>query len=80
MNLQIRDPRARELAERLAHKRKITLTEAVITALQSELSKEDEPEPPLQDRVAKIVDRLHAMKGNHGRVMTKDEIAEMWGH
>jgi antitoxin VapB len=80
MNLQIRDPRARELAERLATKRNITLTEAVIIALERELSREDEPQLPLQDRVAKIVDRLHAMKGSHGRDMTKDEIDEMWGH
>jgi len=80
MNLQIRDPRARELAQRLAEKRKITLTEAVIVALEAELSKEEMPKPPLQDRVAKIVDRLHAMKGTRGRDMTKDEIDEMWGH
>ncbi|WP_245275562.1 type II toxin-antitoxin system VapB family antitoxin [Mesorhizobium sp. LNHC229A00] len=30
MNLQIRDPRARELAQGLAAKRKISMTEAVI--------------------------------------------------
>jgi antitoxin VapB len=80
MNLQIRDPRARELAERLAKIRNVSLTEAVIAALEAQLSKETTPKPPLQDRVTKIVDRLNLMKGDNGRDMTKDEIDEMWGH
>jgi len=80
MNLQIRDPRARELAERLAKIRNVSLTEAVIVALEAELLKADSPKSPLQERVANIVDRLHAMKGRNGRDMTKDEIDEMWGH
>ncbi|WP_293407640.1 type II toxin-antitoxin system VapB family antitoxin [Neorhizobium sp. SHOUNA12B] len=80
MNLQIRDPRARELAERLAKKRNVSMTEAVIEALEEKLSKEEQAETPLQERVMKIVDRLHAIKGGEGRDMTKDEIDEMWGH
>ena len=49
MNLQIRDPRARELARQLAEKRKISMTEAVIEALESELQREHE-QIPLAER------------------------------
>nr|WP_245276136.1 type II toxin-antitoxin system VapB family antitoxin [Mesorhizobium sp. LNHC220B00] len=56
MNLQIRDPRARELAQRLAAKRKISMTEAVIEALESELKRES-GRAPLARRLAAIADR-----------------------
>lgn len=79
MNLHIRDKRAQELAQRLAEKRKTSVTEAVITALENELGR-DAPEPSLQERVAKLVDDLHRRSPGGGRQMTKDEIDEMWGH
>lgn len=85
MNLQIRDPRAHELARRLAEKRKITMTAAVIEALEAELGKEERK--PLQERIAPIVERhaafaakLKALGKGEGREMTKEEIDEMWGH
>ncbi|MEI9415055.1 type II toxin-antitoxin system VapB family antitoxin [Mesorhizobium sp. Cs1321R2N1] len=79
MNLQIRDPRARELAQRLAAKRKISMTEAVIEALESELKRES-GHIPLAKRLAAIADELKAKAGPGGRPVNKDEIDDMWGH
>ncbi|ESW70307.1 MULTISPECIES: type II toxin-antitoxin system VapB family antitoxin [unclassified Mesorhizobium] len=79
MNLQIRDPRARDLARQLAEKRKIPMTEAVIEALESELQRERE-RVPLAERLAAISNDLKAKAGSGGRDLTKDEIDEMWGH
>ena len=79
MNLQIRDKRAHELASELAGRRKTSMTEAVITALENELRRADN-EPSLQERVARLVDDLHRRAPGGGREMTKDEIDEMWGH
>ncbi len=78
MNLQIRNPRARELAEQLAEKRKVSMTEAVIDALEAELARQKKA--PLAERVAKIVEELHKKGKPGGRDMTKDEIDAMWGH
>ena len=79
MNLQIRDPRARELARRLAAKRKISMTEAVIEALESELKRES-GRVPLAERLAAIAEDLKAKAGRGGRPVNKDEIDDMWGH
>lgn len=77
MNLQIRDPRAHHLARRLAEKRHITLTEAVIEALEAQLDSEQQP---LAERLAAIAGALRAKSKSGGHEMTKDEIDEMWGH
>lgn len=79
MNLQIRDPRAHELAEELAKRRNTSLTEVVIEALQAELQRENK-RIPLEKRLADIVDHLHAQGQPGGHDMTKDEIDAMWGH
>ncbi|MGO4122752.1 type II toxin-antitoxin system VapB family antitoxin [Inquilinus sp. YAF38] len=79
MTLQIRDDRARALARELATRRKVTMTEAVIQALEAELRREAEKEP-LADRIARIAAIAAAESGPGGRAMTKDEIDEMWGH
>lgn len=80
MNLQIRDSRAHELARKLAAKRKISMTEAVIEALQAELKRED-ADTPLAARLAALADDLKAKAGKAaGRDMSIDEIDEMWGH
>lgn len=79
MNLQIRNPRARELARRLAEKRKISMTKAVIEALASELQREIS-RIPLAERLAHIADDLKAKAKAGGRPMDNDEIDEMWGH
>ncbi|WP_342237128.1 type II toxin-antitoxin system VapB family antitoxin [Inquilinus sp. OTU3971] len=79
MTLQIRDDRARALARELAARRKVTMTEAVIQALEGELRREAQKEP-LADRIARIAAIAAAEAGPGGRAMTKDEIDEMWGH
>ena len=79
MTLQIRDDRARRLAQELAAKRKVTMTEAVIQALEGELRRDAEREP-LSDRIARIAFELAAEAGPNRRLMSKDEIDAMWGH
>jgi antitoxin VapB len=49
MNLQIRDPRAHELASELARKRNISMTNAVIAALETELQRS--ARPPVAERL-----------------------------
>jgi antitoxin VapB len=79
MNLQIRDPRAHELAQKLARKRKISMTEAVIAALEAALQREADARP-LADRLAEIARELAAPAKPGGHDMSQDEIDEMWGH
>jgi len=79
MTLQIRDDRARELARKLAAKRHVTMTEAVIQALEAELRREADKEP-LASRLKRIADELAVQGKPGGRAMTKKEIDEMWGH
>jgi antitoxin VapB len=79
MNLQIRDPRARELARKLSERKKTSMTEAVIGALEAALQRAEE-EKPLRERVRPIIEELTALAQPGGRDMTKDEIDEMWGH
>lgn len=79
MDLHIRNPRARELARQLAEKRKISMTKAVIEALETELVRQSR-HTPLGERLAQIADDLRTKAGALGRPMDKDEIDEMWGH
>lgn len=79
MNLQIRDRRAHDLARRLAERRNITMTEAVIGALEAELRR-DSAERPLAQRLAGIAGELARKAGPGGRDMSRDEIDAMWGH
>ncbi|SFB23977.1 hypothetical protein SAMN03159496_02442 [Rhizobium sp. NFR07] len=78
MTLQIRDERARELAEELARKRKVTMTTAVIQALEEELKRET-AKVPLSQRIARMADELKAQAGPNGRMPSKREIDDMWG-
>jgi antitoxin VapB len=78
MNLQIRNPRAHELAKRLARRRGVSITAAVIAALEADLNAVAEPRP-LNKRVADLTAELRAMAKPGGRDMTKAEIDAMWG-
>jgi antitoxin VapB len=78
MNLQIRNPRAHELARRLAQRRGVSITDAVIAALEADLGAVAEPRP-LGQRVAEIAADLRAMAKPGSRDMTKAEIDAMWG-
>ncbi|MEP9370750.1 type II toxin-antitoxin system VapB family antitoxin [Mesorhizobium sp. KR1-2] len=79
MNLQIRDPRARELARKLAEKRNVSMTEAVIVALEAELKRENQ-RMSLAERLAVLADGLKAKAGVGRRSLSKEEVDEMWGH
>jgi len=68
MPLQIRDPRAHELAAELASRlqrkagraRKVTLTDAVIQALEDALTRDDAA-TPIIDRVRVLQERIAAL-------------------
>ena len=78
MTMSIRDPRAAELARLLATKRKTTMTQAIIVALQNELRRATEKDS-LETRLDRMLDK-HLGGRILGRDMTKDEIDAMWGH
>jgi antitoxin VapB len=79
MNLQIRDPRARELARRIAQRRHISMTEAVVEALEAEYRRVSARQT-LAERLGAIADELADLAKPGGRDMTKDEIDALWGH
>lgn len=76
--LTIRDPRAAQLARRLATSRNITMTQAVVTALEEEL-KRDRARTPLAERLDALAMKAKAMAGPGARDMTKDEIDALSG-
>lgn len=79
MNLQIRDPRARELAEQLAREQNISMTDAVINALASQLQRLNHAKP-LAERLGVIAENLAHQAKPAGRDMSREEIDAMWGH
>ena len=78
MPLNIRAPRASELARDLAERRGVNMTEAVITALENEIAIERAKEP-MALRIRKISERLKAGAVGKPRKMTKADIDKMWG-
>jgi antitoxin VapB len=78
MNLQIRDPRAHELASELARKRNVSMTDAVIAALEAELQRS--AKTPLAQRLALIAEDLATQAKPGGHDPSRDEIDALWGH
>ncbi|MCO4053151.1 MAG: type II toxin-antitoxin system VapB family antitoxin [Bosea sp.] len=78
MPLNIRDPRAAELARDLARRRGTTMTQAIIGALEAEIERERAAKP-LAERLLAIANHLHAKARPGGRRMTRDEIDDLWG-
>jgi hypothetical protein len=78
MNLQIRDKKTRELAQRIAERRNICLTAAVLEALQAEYERASGTQS-LAERAGAIADELAALAGPGGREMGQAQIDEMWG-
>jgi antitoxin VapB len=74
MNLQIRDPRAHELASELARKRNVSMTDAVIAALEAELQRS------AKTRLALIAEDLATQAKPGGHDPSRDEIDALWGH
>ena len=78
MNLQIRNPRAYEMAQRLARIENMTMSDAVVVALDARL-KQVETRRPLAEVVAELQRELAELSQGRGHDMTKDEIDDMWG-
>ncbi|MDR2000780.1 MAG: type II toxin-antitoxin system VapB family antitoxin [Zoogloeaceae bacterium] len=79
MHLQIRDPRARELARKIALQCHASMTEVVVQALETEYRRVA-AQQPLAERLDAIADELAVIAGPNGRDMKKNEIDAMWGH
>lgn len=75
--LNIRNPQARELAIELATIRKVTITEAVLAALEAEIRRERD-RVPLEDQLEALADRTLAKAGAGGRIVTEEERDAMW--
>jgi antitoxin VapB len=76
--LYIRDQRAALLARQLAARKKTTVTQAVVTALQEALVREARP---LHERIAEIAsDARRLRKRGYGRVMSKRDIDKLWNN
>ncbi len=78
MALYIRDQRAATLARRLAKRRGITMTRAVVEALEDALAREERPLAERLADIAREAERLGDRK--RGRAVTKQEIDELWGN
>lgn len=77
MNLQIRDPRARKLARRVAERDGTSMTAAVVKALEAEAAR---PRETLVESIERIQEELLRISRPGGRALAKEEIDEMWGH
>jgi antitoxin VapB len=78
MQLNIRDPRAQELARELAEAEGKTLTEVVVGALEREVQRLRK-KPGLSLKAREIAESLARKTPGGGHKMTKKEIDEMWG-
>lgn len=76
--LTIRNPRAAQLAKRLAESRNITMTQAVVTALEHELRR-DRAATPLGERLDALAKKARSMAGPAARAVTKDDIDALSG-
>lgn len=75
--LNIRNPQARELARRLAGLRKVSITQAVVGALEAELKRE-QARVPLAQRLERLADQALAKSGSGGREVGEDERDALW--
>ena len=78
MALHIRDERAQRLAKKLAERKGITMTEAVVQALETELDREARP---LRERLAHIArDAARLGDRKQARNVKKQEVDALWGN
>lgn len=76
--LNIRNPKAHALASKLANLRKVSITEAVVDALEAELRRE-QAQTPLAERLDALADRALAKAGSRGRrEVSEDERDALW--
>ena len=77
MPMNIRDPRAEELARKLAGLRNSTMTRVVIEALEGELEREKRRRP-LAERV-EILRARHGLAAAPGKDLDQKQIDDLWG-
>lgn len=77
MPLHIRDQRAARLAKQLAARKGVTMTQAVVTALEGALAQEARP---LSERIANIARDAARLGGGKRRAVKKREIDDLWGN
>jgi antitoxin VapB len=78
MALHIRDDRALRLAKQLAAAKGVTMTRAVMEALEAALAREARP---LAERLAEIArEARHLGDPKLGRPVTRQEVDELWGN
>jgi antitoxin VapB len=78
MPLHIRDHRAAQLAKQLAARKGMTMTQAVVSALEGALAQEARP---LHERIGDIARDASRLRGDkHGRAVKKHEIDALWGN
>jgi antitoxin VapB len=78
MPLHIRDDRAARLAKQLAARKGVTMTQAVVTALENAIAQEARP---LHERISDIArDASRLSRGKRGRGVKKQEIDDLWGN
>lgn len=80
MPLNIRDPRAAQLAKELAELRGTTMTTEIVNALENEVRRERQS-MPLAKRLTALGGRTVAMAGPKAKRknLTKIERAALWG-
>jgi hypothetical protein len=78
MALHIRDDRAGRLAKALAERRGVTMTRAVIDALEGALARDARP---LRERLQEIArDAARLSDPRRGRPVDEQEVDDLWGN
>ena len=77
MPLHIRDDRAARLARQLADRKGVTMTQAVVSALQGALEREARP---LVERLADIAREARRRGGRRRRAVNERKIDDLWGN
>jgi len=78
MALHIRDDRAARLARQLANRKGITMTQAVVEALEGALAREGRPLSERLEEIAREAARI--ANPARRRSMKKDDIDDLWGN
>lgn len=79
MNLQVRNPRARALAVEIARARGMSISDAVVNALQKDAAALPSRRRPTAEIAAEIRAELEAMGNPGGRDWTREERDDMMG-
>ena len=78
MPLNIRNPRAAELARKLASRRGINMTAAIVQALEHEIER-DRAATPLADRLSALAAKARGQAGPNRQAVTKADRDALWG-